>query len=62
MRRALADLLHIDFNDYDKLRLRLYSVPPALRGRRVGELVVLGWYTHRDNKRIDAFDSASVEV
>lgn len=62
MRRALADLLHIDFNGYDKLRLRLYSVPPALRGRRVGELVVLGWYTHRDNKRIDVFDPASVEV
>ncbi len=62
MRRALADLLHIDFSAYDKLRMRLYSVPPALRGRRIGELVVLGWYTHRDNRRIDAFDPASVEV
>jgi hypothetical protein len=62
MRRALFDLLQIDFNDYDKLRMRLYSVPPALRGRRIGELIVLGWYTHRDNQRIDAFDPASVEV
>jgi hypothetical protein len=62
MRRALTDLLHIDFGGYDKLRMRLYSVPPALRGRRIGELVVLGWYTHRDNTRIDALDSASVEV
>jgi hypothetical protein len=62
MRRALTDLLNIDFGRYDKLRLRLYSVPPALRGRRIGELVILGWYTHRDNKRLDSFDPASVEV
>jgi hypothetical protein len=62
MRRALADLLNIDLGDYDRLRLRLYSVPPSLRGRQIGEMVVLGWYTHRDNKRIEAFDPASVEV
>jgi hypothetical protein len=62
MRRALSDLLQIDFSDYDKLKMRLYSVPPALRGRRIGELIVIGWYTHRDNQRIDAFDPASVEV
>jgi hypothetical protein len=52
----------MDFSTYDKLRIRLYSVPPALRGRRIGELVILGWYTHRDNKRLDLFDPASVEV
>jgi hypothetical protein len=62
MRRALSDLVDIDFGTYDKLRMRLYSVPPALRGRRIGELVILGWYTHRDNKRIESFDPASVEV
>jgi hypothetical protein len=62
MRRALSDVLAIDFSHYDKLRLRLYNVPPALRGRCIGELVVLGWYTHRDNKRLDSFDPASVEV
>jgi hypothetical protein len=62
MRRALADLLQIDLRDYDRLRLRLYGVPPSLRGRHIGEMVVLGWYTHRDNKRIEAFDPASVEV
>src|SRR5215475_15527124 len=62
MRRSLTDLLHIDLRDYDKLRMRLYSVPAALRGRCVGDLIILGWYTHRDNKRIDAFDPASVEV
>lgn len=62
MRRALSDLLNIDLSRYDKLRLRLYNVPPALRGRRIGELVILGWYTHRDNKRLDSFDPASVEV
>jgi hypothetical protein len=62
MRRSLGDLLNIDFSHYDKLRLRLYGVPPAARGRCIGELVILGWYTHRDNKRLDAFDPASVEV
>jgi hypothetical protein len=62
MRRSLTDLLHIDFDGYDQLRLHLYSVPPSLRGRNIGDLITLGWYTHRDNKRIDAFDAASVEV
>jgi len=62
MRRALVDLLNIDFGHYDKLRIRLYNVPPALRGRRIGELIILGWYTHRDNKLLDSFDPASVEV
>lgn len=62
MRRSLNDLVNMDFSTYDKLRMRLYSVPPALRGRRIGELVILGWYTHRDNKRLDLFDPASVEV
>jgi hypothetical protein len=62
MRRALNDLVNIDFSTYDKLRIRLYNVPPALRGRRIGELVMLGWYTHRDNKRLELFDPASVEV
>ena len=62
MSRALHDLVDIDFDGYDNLKFRLYSVPPALRGRCIGELVILGWYTHRDNKRLDIFDSASVEV
>ena len=62
MRSALIDLLHIDLKEYEDLSMRLYSVPPAVRGRRIGDLVILGWYTHRDNKRIDALDPASVEV
>ncbi len=62
MRHTLNDLIGIDFEAYDKLRIRLYNVPPALRGRRIGDLVVLGWYSHRDNKRLDQFDPASVEV
>jgi hypothetical protein len=62
MRQALTDLLHGDFNAYPRLSTRLYSVPAAVRGRHVGNRVILGWYTHRDNKRIDAFDPASVEV
>lgn len=62
MRSALIDLLHIDLKEYEDLSMRLYSVPPAIRGRHIGDLVILGWYTHRDNKRIDALDPASVEV
>jgi hypothetical protein len=62
MRRALTELLHSDFDGYHRLNMRLYSVPAALRGRHIGDHVILGWYTHRDNKRIDAFDPASVEV
>jgi hypothetical protein len=62
MRQALNDHLLIDFSGYDKLSVRLYNVPPALRGRRIGNLIILGWYTYRDNKRIGTFDPASVEV
>ena len=62
MRHALADLLQIDLQGYDKLRLRLYGVPPSLRGRHIGTMIILGWYTHRDNTRIEVFDPASVEV
>jgi hypothetical protein len=62
MRRALTELLHADFRGYDQLSMRLYSVPAALRGRQIGDLITLGWYTHRDNKRIDALDPASTEV
>jgi hypothetical protein len=62
MRHALNELVSIDFETYDKLQIRLYSVPPALRGRRIGDLVILGWYTYRDNKRLDSLDPASVEV
>ena len=62
MRRALHDLLESDFDGYGNLKLRLYSVPPSLRGRRIGDLVILGWYTHRDNKRLDLLDPASTEV
>ena len=62
MRSALIDLLHIDLKEYEDLSMRLYRVPPAVRGRHIGDFVILGWYTHRDNKRIDALDPASVEV
>ena len=61
-RRAPADLLQIDLLDDDRLRLRLYGVPPSLRGRHIGEMVVLGWYNGIDNKRIEVYDPASVEV
>jgi hypothetical protein len=61
IRRSLHDLLRIDFRDYDGLALRLYSAPPSLRGRRIGELITVGWFTHRDNKRLDLVDPANDE-
>jgi hypothetical protein len=62
MRHALNSLMEVDFAAYDKLLVRLYNVPPALRGRQIGDLIILGWYSHRDNRRLDQFDPARVEV
>jgi hypothetical protein len=62
IRRSLHDLLRIDFRDYDGLTLRLYSAPPSLRGRRIGELITVGWFTHRDNKRLNLIDPGNDEV
>lgn len=62
MRHALNSLVNLDFSGYEKLRIRLYNVPPALRGRQIGELIILGWYSHRDNRRLNQFDPARVEV
>lgn len=62
IRRSLNDLLSIDFRDYDALSLRLFSAPPSLRGRLIGQLITVGWFTHRDNKRLDLFDAANDEV
>ena len=60
--RSLVNLLNIDFREYDALSLRLYGVPPSLRGRAIGDVIAVGWYTHRDNTRLDALDPASNEV
>lgn len=62
IRRSLQDLLRTDFNGYDALSLRLYNAPPSLRGRRIGEIITVGWFTHRDNKRLDLSDPANDEV
>ena len=62
VRSSLCDLLRFDFHGYDALSLRLYSAPPSLRGRRIGELITVGWFTHRDNKRLDLFEPANDEI
>jgi hypothetical protein len=62
IRRSLRDLLSNDFHDYDALSLRLFSAPPSLRGRRIGEVITVGWFTHRDNKRLDLDDPANDEI
>lgn len=58
---SLADLL-TELGDYDLLDLKVYSVPPSLRGRIIGSYILLGSYTYRDNKRLEAFDPAATET
>jgi hypothetical protein len=42
--------------------VRSYAVPPSLRGRWVDPLLALGWYTYRDNKRIDQSEGSTTEI
>jgi hypothetical protein len=59
---SLAQLLMVDFAGYDAITVGLYSVPPSLRGRRIADTISVGWYTHRDNQRLDVIDPASAET
>jgi len=51
IRGSLAQMLRGDFANYQELDLGLYRVQPSLRGRCIGNIVTVGWYTHRDNQR-----------
>ncbi len=61
MRRALADL-ETEFGDDPSVDIRSYAVPASLRGRLIGEFVAVGWYTYRDNKRLDPAEGGITEV
>jgi hypothetical protein len=61
LRRSLADLRD-EHMDYAGLRWKMYRVPASLRGRTLGSVVMLGWYTYRDNVRLPPEHAASVEV
>jgi len=46
IRTQLEQLRIHTLQDYPKVEIRLYSTPASLRGRRLGNLLNLGWYTY----------------
>ncbi|MFE7439432.1 hypothetical protein ACFU7X_03035 [Streptomyces chartreusis] len=34
----------------EMLEVRFYQTPPSLRGRRIGDYAIVGWYTYRDDQ------------
>jgi hypothetical protein len=61
IRRSLAELT-AEFADCQALNVRVYNVPPSLRGRSIGSLIAVGWYTYRDNKRLDLAEGDTTEI
>jgi len=55
-RTTLLDRFGGAFVGYSNLEVRMYGVPPGLRGRLIGDWLSLGWYTHRDDTRLEAED------
>lgn len=53
---TLVDRFQRTFVGFRDLEVRMYGVPPGLRGRLIGERVSLGWYTHRDDTRYPVED------
>jgi hypothetical protein len=51
---TLVDRYQGIFSTHPRLEVRMYSVPPSLRGRLVGDHIQLGWYTYRDDIRHDS--------
>lgn len=41
------------FQSHASLEVRMYSVPPSLRGRVIDDHIQLGWYTYRDDVRYE---------
>jgi hypothetical protein len=58
---GLANLFDV-LGDSRTFSVRTYAVPPSLRGRSVDSLIALGWYTYRDNKRIDRSEGSTTEI
>jgi hypothetical protein len=59
---GLANLFNTGLLTCSSLHVKFYQVPASLRGRMVGDVVSLGWYTHRDNQRLGKLNRASDEV
>jgi hypothetical protein len=61
LHNGLADLFEL-LGDSRAFEVRTYAVSPSLRGRSVDALIMAGWYTYRDNKRIDQSEGAITEI
>jgi hypothetical protein len=67
--RFMTERLHQGFGDLFEMldeepffEVRAYRVPPSLRGRSIGSLIAVGWYTYRDNKRLELSEGSTTEV
>jgi hypothetical protein len=61
MRRALAELMG-GFRNDPGVVIRVYRTAPALRGRYIGRAIAVGWYTYRDNSRLDLSEGETTEI
>lgn len=54
IKAAIDDIIGVEFaNARQFIEVRFYTTPASLRGRRFGEQIVVGWYTYRDDQRLD---------
>jgi hypothetical protein len=59
---GIRQLMLTEFAGYPHVDLAVYNIPPGIRGRHIGGLMSLGWYTYRDNRTMDASNPASMEI
>ncbi|WP_141746654.1 hypothetical protein [Streptomyces sp. LUP30] len=59
---CVQNLRDVEFNSHPRLEVRFYHTPPTLRGRKIGDYVIVGWYTYRDDhiKELDDPDQIAV--
>jgi hypothetical protein len=59
---TLLNRFQRDFAGYANLEVRMYDVPPSLRGRLIGDWFSLGWYTYRDDARLEAAEDPNAAL
>ena len=59
---AITNLREVKFRGHQGLEVRFYQTPPSLRGRRIGDYVIVGWYTYRDDHEKPIDDPAQLAV
>jgi hypothetical protein len=59
---GIRQLMLTEFADYPHVDIAVYNIPPGVRGRHIGGLLSLGWYTYRDNRTMDSSNPASMEI